>query len=137
MRHKVKTVKLGRMSSHRKAMLSTTAKNIILHKRIQTTVPKAHAVVPVIERLVTWAKGGTLHERRKAYRILKDRPLVGKLFNEVAPVMAGKTGGYTRIIKTGHRKGDGASMAILELLGFEKQAEDASKLKKEKKKTKE
>lgn len=139
MRHRKKTVKLGRMSSHRKAMLNNMAASVINHKRIQTTLPKARAVVPLIDKLITWGKRGTLHDRRLAYTILKDRTLVGKLFTEVAPEMAERNGGYTRIAKAGMRAGDNAPLAILELMGVElaqaEEKKEKKKAKKEKKQT--
>lgn len=135
MKHRKKIVKLGRMSSHRNAMLSNMAGSIILYKKIQTTFQKAKAVKPLIEKLITWSKEGTLHARRIAFSILKDRTLVRQLFTEIAPVMANRSGGYTRIIRTGIRTGDGATMAILELVGHETIAvkEDKKDKKKEKK----
>lgn len=133
MKHRKKIVKLGRMSSHRKSMLSNMASSLILHKRIHTTVPKANAVVPLVDKLVTWAKKGSLKDRRLAYRVLKDRSLVGKLFTEIAPLMNSRNGGYTRVIKAGVRAGDSAPMAVLELVGLETK-EASSKVKKTKKK---
>lgn len=133
MRHRNKTIKLGRMSSHRKAMLNNMAASLIICKKIQTTEPKAQAVVPLIDKLITWAKRGSLHDRRLAFSVLKDRTLVGKLFSEVAPVMADRAGGYTRIYKTGFRPGDCAPMAIIELIGTEVEAVAEKKPKKKKK----
>lgn len=133
MRHKKRTVKLGRMSSHRKAMLSNMAASVVLHKKVQTTLPKARAVVPVVDKLIRWSKRGTLHDRRLAFSILKDRDLVGKLFTEIAPEMASRNGGYSRITKTGYRKGDNAPLAIVEIVGFESTIEVEPKSKKKKK----
>lgn len=135
MRHRMKIVKLGRMSSHRKAMFSNMAASIIVHKKIHTTLPKAKAIEPVVARLITWAKEGTIHARRLAFRILKSRDLVKLLFTEIGPMMAGRKGGYTRILKAGTRAGDGAPMAILELVGQElvEPKEEKKDKKKEKK----
>lgn len=134
MRHRKRIVKLGRMSSHRKSMLSNMASSLISHKKIHTTVSKAHAVTPLVDKLITWSRKGTLKDRRLAYRILKDRTLVGKLFTEIAPVMKDRNGGYTRILRTGIRKGDSAPMAILELVGLEEVEKTPAKTKKSKKK---
>ena len=134
MKHRKKVVKLGRMSSHRHSMLYNMASSLIISKKIHTTLAKAHAVTPVVDKLITWAKGGSLKERRLAFRYLKDRTLVGKLFTEVAPMMNDRNGGYTRILKSGIRKGDGALMAIIELVGSET-VETPAKSKKVKKKS--
>lgn len=135
MRHRKKVIKLGRMSSHRNAMLSNMAGSIIVHKKIYTTLPKANAVAPLIDNLVTWAKEGSLHAHRLAFRILKDRNLVKTLFTEVAPALTGHTGGYTRVIRAGNRTGDGAPMAIIELVGHEPKEEKPEKGGKKKEKT--
>lgn len=121
------------MTSHRQSMLYNMAGSLILHKKIHTTLPKARAVVPVIDNLITWAKGGSVKGRRLAFGFLKDRTLVSKLFKEIAPVMSGRSGGYTRVLKAGIRRGDGAPMAILELVGTEA-IEAPAKSKKAKKK---
>lgn len=134
MRHRKKIVKLGRMSSHRKAMLSNMAASLILHKKIYTTLPKAKAVVPLVDRLITWAKAGSLHARRLAFGILRDRTLVKRLFTEIASSMVNHNGGYTRIIKAGNRPGDGAPMAFLELVEEVPQEQIKEKPKKVKKK---
>lgn len=136
MRHRKKIIKLGRMSSHRKAMLSNMAGSLLLYKRIHTTFPKAKAVVPLVDRLITRAKEGSLHSRRIAFRILKDQSLVNRLFTEIGPAMANRSGGYTRIIKAGTRPGDGAPMALLELVEgvVTEEPKEKGKKKKEKKK---
>lgn len=135
MRHRKRIVKLGRMSSHRKAMLGNMAGSLLAHKKIYTTLPKAKAVTPLIDRLITWAKEGSIHSRRLSYRILKDRTLVKRLFTEIVPGLTGHSGGYTRIIKAGNRLGDGAPMALIELV-TEKAKLEAPKKEKEKKKKK-
>lgn len=137
MRHRKHIIKLGRMSSHRKSMLSNMASSLILHKRIYTTFPKAKAVVPLVDRLITWAREGSLHSRRLSYRVLKDRSLVKRLFAEIAPAVSKHPGGYTRIIKAGNRIGDGAPMALVELVSEGEVLKEAPKKEKEKKKKKE
>lgn len=121
------------MSSHRKAMLNNMACSLLLHKKVYTTFPKAKAVVPVVDRLLTWAREGSIHSRRLSYRILKDRSLVKMLFTEIAQTLSGHNGGYTRIIRAGNRPGDGAPMALIELVGKEV-TEEAPKKEKRKKK---
>jgi len=133
MRHRKRVVKLGRTSDHRKFMLSNMAASLIVHKRIQTTLAKAHAVVPVVNKLITWAKDGSLQAHRLAYKILRDRDIVGMLFKELPPAMGERNGGYTRILKAGIRKGDSALMVVLELVGMEP-VEDLEKKKKKKNK---
>lgn len=133
MRHRKRIIKLGRMSSHRKAMLNNMACSLLLHKKVYTTFPKAKAVVPVVDRLLTWAREGSIHSRRLSYRILKDRSLVKMLFTEIAQTLSGHNGGYTRIIRAGNRPGDGAPMALIELVGKEV-TEEAPKKEKRKKK---
>lgn len=120
------------MSSHRKAMLSNMACSLLLYKKIYTTLPKAKAVISLVDRLITWAKKGSLHCRRLAISILRDPLLVKKLFSEIAPNLADHKGGYTRIIKAGTRPGDGAPMALLELVSKEIQEEKKETKKKEK-----
>lgn len=136
MRHRKRVVKLGRMSSHRNAMFNNMAASMVVHKKIYTTLPKAKALIPVIDKLITWAKEGSLHSRRLAFRILKDRSLVKQLFGEVVSLAAGRSGGYTRIIKAGLRRGDGAQMAFIELIGQELlETKDTKKENKKNKKT--
>lgn len=115
-------------------MLSNMCGSLLLYKKIHTTFPKAKAVVPLVDKLITWAKSGSLHSRRFAFRILKDRLLVKRLFTEIAPTMANRSGGYTRIIRTGTRPGDGAPMALLELVEEEAVSEPKEKGKKRKEK---
>lgn len=119
MRHKVKTVKLGRSQSHRDALLANQAISLIEHSRIQTTLAKAKAVRPFAEKLVTLAKTNTLHSRRTALALLQNNSTrtadaVKKLFTEIGPRCATRNGGYTRIIKLGERKSDSAPIALLE-----------------------
>jgi large subunit ribosomal protein L17 len=115
MRHKRKTVKLGRSQAHRDALIANQAVSLIEHNRIKTTLAKAKAVRPFAEKLVTIAKKKTLHARRTALAILRhNEDAVTKLFGEVAERSAARKGGYTRIIKLGQRKSDAAPMAFLE-----------------------
>jgi large subunit ribosomal protein L17 len=114
MRHRKKTVKLGRTTSHRDAMLANQVCSLIEHSRIKTTLAKAKAVRPVAEKLVTLGKRGDLHARRLAAGKLGQKDAVKKLFAEVAPRAADRKGGYTRIIKLGPRQSDSAPMAYIE-----------------------
>ena len=114
MRHKRKTVKLQRKASHRDALLANLAKSMVEHRRVRTTLAKAKAVKPLAERMVTLGKKNTLHARRMALAVLRQKSAVSALFDEVAPRAASRNGGYTRIIKLGPRKSDSAPMAYLE-----------------------
>ncbi len=115
MRHQRKTVKLGRTQGHRNALLSNLAVSLIDHGQIKTTVAKAKAVRPFVEKLVTKAKTGTLHARRMALADLRhNEGAVRKLFTEIGPLNAERKGGYTRIVKLGMRRSDAAEMAIIE-----------------------
>ena len=115
MRHQRKTVKLGRTQGHRNALLSNLAVSLIDHGQIKTTVAKAKAVRPFVEKLVTKAKVGTLHARRMALADLRhNEGAVRKLFTEIGPLNAERKGGYTRIVKLGARRSDAAEMAIIE-----------------------
>ncbi len=116
MRHAKTTQKLGRTVAHKKAMLANMATSLLRHHAVVTTTPKARVVRSVTERLITLGKRGDLHARRLAARQVKDRGVLRKLFDEIAPQFATRPGGYTRIIKLGQRKGDGAALAKLELL---------------------
>ncbi len=114
MRHRVRGRKLGRERDYRRLLMKNLAKSLILHGRINTTLAKAKELRSIAERLVTYGKNGTVHHRRLAYRYLNDRTLVKKLFDEIAPKFKNINGGYTRVIKNGHRLGDNAPMAIIE-----------------------
>lgn len=115
MRHQRKTVKLGRTQGHRNALLSNLAVSLIDHGQIKTTVAKAKAMRPFVEKLVTKAKTGTLHARRMALADLRhNEGAVRKLFTEIGPLNAERKGGYTRIVKLGMRRSDAAEMAIIE-----------------------
>ena len=118
MRHNKKFNHLGRQAGHRKAMLSNMAVSLILHKRIKTTVAKAKAVQMFIEPIVTKAKEDTTHQRRVVFSYLKQKEAVTELFRTIAPRIKERPGGYTRILKTGFRLGDGADMCIIEFVDF-------------------
>ncbi len=111
--------KLGRTSSHRKALFRNQLASLIEHERIVTTLIKAKELRPIAEKIVTLGKKGTLHARRNAGKLLGSDDLLRKLFDDVAPRFADRPGGYTRIVKLGNRRGDGAEMAILEFVDFE------------------
>ncbi len=116
MRHRAKGRQLSRTSSHRRAMLNNMASSLFEHGRVVTTEAKAKELRPFAERLITLARRGDLHARRLVERRIKDRDTLGKLFSEIGPRFAARPGGYTRILKLGHRPGDGADIARIELL---------------------
>ena len=117
MRHQKKRHKLGRDAAHRKALLANLSKELIEHERIETSVAKAKAVKPEVEKLITLARRGDLHARRQALSALgQDKFAVYKLFEEIAPRYTERPGGYTRILKLGPRKSDATQMALLELV---------------------
>jgi large subunit ribosomal protein L17 len=108
--------RLGGSSSHQKALLANLATSLFEHDRIKTTEPKARALRPYAEKLITHAKKGTLHNRREVLKKIRDKDVVHKLFEEIGPFFADRDGGYTRIIKVEARKGDNAPMAVIELV---------------------
>jgi large subunit ribosomal protein L17 len=114
MRHRKKTVKLGRSQAHRDALLANQVCSLIEHSRIKTTLAKAKAVRPLAEKMVTLGKKGTVHDRRTAMAVLGQKDAVKKLFGEIAPRSAERKGGYTRIVKLGPRKSDSALLALIE-----------------------
>lgn len=118
MRHGKKFNHLGRTASHRSALLSNMACSLIEHKRINTTVAKAKALRVYVEPLLTKAKEDTTHNRRIVFSYLQNKEAVAELFRTVAPKIAERNGGYTRIIKTGFRPGDAADTALIELVDF-------------------
>ena len=134
MRHNKAINHLGRKSGHRKAMLANMATSLILNKRIQTTVAKAKALKMYVEPLITKSKEDSTHSRRVVFSYLKNKEAVTELFRTVAPKIADRPGGYTRVLKTGFRQGDGADMALIELVDFN-EAALASAPKKAAKKT--
>ena len=134
MRHNKAINHLGRKSSHRKALMANMASSLILHKRIETTVAKAKALKQYVEPLITKSKEDTTHSRRTVFSYLKNKEAVKELFGVIAPKIADRPGGYTRVLHTGFRLGDGADMALIELVDFN-EAALASAKKEEKKAT--
>ena len=122
MRHNKAINHLGRKSGHRKALLANMATSLILHKRINTTVAKAKALQGYVEPLITKSKEDSSHSRRVVFSYLKNKEAVTELFRTVAPKIAERPGGYTRVLKTGFRQGDGADMALIELVDFNEAA---------------
>ncbi len=116
MRHRKHRGSLGLVTGHRRALLANLATALLTHGRIETTEAKARAVRPYIEKLITLGKRGDLHARRQALAKLRYRPIVDRLFNDVATACSDRAGGYTRMIKTGYRAGDAAPMAVIELV---------------------
>ncbi len=115
MRHRKKGRELGRTRSHKKAMLRNMVTSLIIHERVRTTEAKAKELRPFAERLITLAKKGDLHSRRLAGRQIADSEALRKLFDHIGPRFETRPGGYTRILKLGARKGDGAELALIEL----------------------
>ena len=122
MKHKIKGKKLNRTSSHRKALFKNMAQAIIKHEQIITTLPKAKTMKPIVDKLITLAKKGSLHARRQAFSKLRDDKMVTKLFETLASRYADRTGGYTRVLKAGFRHGDSAAMAVIELVDRDEDA---------------
>ena len=141
MRHNKKFNHLGRTASHRNAMLSNMACSLIKHKRITTTVAKAKALKKFVEPLITKSKDDTTNSRRVVFSNLQDKQVVTELFKEISVKIADRPGGYTRIIKTGHRLGDNAEMCFIELIDYnenmakEKVAKKATRTRRSKKAT--
>ena len=139
MRHNKKINHLGRTSSHRQAMLSNMASSLIKHKRIFTTLAKAKALRKYVEPLVTRSKEDTTHSRRVVFASLQDKIAVTELFTKIAKKIEDRPGGYTRILKTGNRLGDNASMCFIELVDYNenmlKTKKAASKTRRSRKKT--
>jgi len=120
MRHGHGYRKLGRVSSHRRAMLRNMATSLLVHERIETTVPKAKELRSIVDKMITLGKRGDLHARRQAASYLFSDEAVKKVFSDLASRFKDRPGGYTRILKKGYRFGDGADMAFLELVDYEK-----------------
>ena len=116
MRHGKKIAKLGRTAPHRKAMLSNMMASLFINERITTTQTRAKELKRTAERVLTCAKKGDLHARRQVLRVIADKQVVAKLFDELGPRYKSRNGGYTRLIKLGPRRGDGAFMSIVELV---------------------
>ncbi len=136
MRHLVKGKRLRRNTAQRRALLRNLVTSFLEKERVRTTLAKAKATRPVAEKMITLAKKDTLHTRRLALRFIYKKPVVKKLFDDIGPRFSERPGGYTRIVKIGPRAGDGADMAILELLGSEFKKKEKKKKKKEKPKPK-
>lgn len=116
MRHRKHRGSLGLVSGHRRALMANLATALLTHGRIETTEPKARALRPYVEKLITLGKRGDLHARRQALAKLRYRPIVDRLFGDITTACADRSGGYTRIIKTSFRNGDAAPMAVIELV---------------------
>jgi len=137
MRHRVKGKKLRRNPAQRRALLRNLVTSFLEKERMRTSLAKAKAAKPLAEKMITLAKKNTIHTRRLALRFIYKKSTVKKLFDEIAPRFSERPGGYTRIVKIGPRAGDGAEMAMLELVGSEfKKKEKKDKSKKEKAKSK-
>jgi len=129
--------KLGRTSSHKEAMLRNMVTSVIKHERIRTTDTKAKELKKLAEKMITLGKKGSLHARRQALAVVRDKETVGKLFGELTERYRNRAGGYTRIVKAGYRYGDNAPVSILEFISDEKKKEKAKPKAKAKTKTKE
>ncbi len=116
MRHGMSRRKLNRSGTHRKAMFANMAASLLKHEQIQTTLPKAKDLRRIVDRLITLGKRGDLHARRQAMSVLRDRTITAKLFAELAERYRERPGGYTRVLKAGHRYGDMAPIAVIELV---------------------
>ena len=136
MRHNVKGRKLGRTASHRKATLNSLATSLLKYKRIKTTLAKAKETRTFAEKLVTKARKGDLHAKKQVMDLIKDREVVKELFSEIIPKIGDRPGGYTRVIKLGHRMGDAAQMAIIELVDYNEVVTAREAQQKEKRETK-
>lgn len=135
MRHRKSGRKLGRVSSHRKAMLKNMAASLLKHERIITTDAKAKEIRSVAERIITFGKKGSLHARRQTLSFVRDRQITKKVFDELSARYSDRNGGYTRIIKIGYRDGDNAPLSVVELISQQKKKagkEDAEKVSKDK-----
>ena len=130
MRHRNAGFKLGRNTSHRRGLLRSLVTSVIKEDRVETTLAKAKAVRPLIEKMITLGKKGDLHSRRQAIAFLMTDASVKRLFETVAPRYGARQGGYLRIVRTGFQQGDGAEKAFIELLGAEKQL-DAKRQKRD------
>ncbi len=130
MRHRVSGRKFGLEKDHRDLMMINLVSSLVEHGRINTTLARAKELRGVAERMITHAKKDTIHYRRLVYKLLKNRDLVKKVFDEIAPKMADREGGYTRVLKNGFRKGDCAPMAIIEFVGNEIKEKETKKTSK-------
>jgi large subunit ribosomal protein L17 len=126
MRHRNSGRKLGRTSSHREAMFRNMVTSLFEHERIVTTTPKAKEARCIVDKMITLAKRNDLHAKRQAFSYIRSKDIVAKLFDVIRLQFVDRNGGYTRIIQTGKRQGDAASMAILELVGYQEKIETPS-----------
>ncbi len=133
MRHQVKKGMLGRTTSHRRALMRNLVTSFLERERVRTTLAKARSARPVAEKMITLAKRGTLHARRQALAYVTKEAAVKKLFEDIGPRFTERPGGYTRIVKLDRRAGDGAEMAMLEIVGAEFKAKTKKKKKEAKK----
>ena len=122
MRHRLSGRKLNRKSQHRRAMFSNMAAALIKHEQITTTLPKAKELKPIVDKLITLGKKGRLHDRRRAFAMLRDDATTAKLFESLGPRYEERSGGYTRVLKSGFRYGDSAPMAVIELVDRDPEA---------------
>lgn len=136
MRHRIAGKKLGRTTSHRKAMLRNLVTSFLEHERVKTTDAKAKELRPIAEKLIGLGKQGDLHARRQALSVVRKAEVVRKLFETLSPRFQSRAGGYTRIVKIGNRPGDGAPVSILELIREGKEGDKKGKAKKKRDKTK-
>ena len=123
MRHRKAGRRLGRNSSHQKAMMRNMVTSLLEHERIVTTTPKAKELRKLADKMITLGKRGDLHARRQALSVIRSKKVVDKLFTKLKEEYMGRNGGYTRIIRTGNRSGDAASMAIIELVNYTEDTE--------------
>jgi large subunit ribosomal protein L17 len=130
MRHRNEGRKLSRNTSHRRALLRNLVTSLLEHGRLMTTLPKAKEVRPLAEKIITLGKRDSLHARRQVHSYLLKDATAKKVFDTIAPKFADRKGGYSRIIKLGNRQGDGADIAIIELLGSDLEAKKAERAKK-------
>ena len=128
MRHKISGRKLNRTSSHRKALFMNMAQALIQHEQIKTTLPKAKELRPIVEKLITLGKKGTLASRRQAISQIQDKGCVSKLIESLSKRFADRAGGYTRIMKSGFRYGDNAPMAVIEFVDFDPKVQVSKEL---------
>ena len=136
MRHKMSGRKLGRNPSHRRALLRNLVTSFLEHERLVTTLPKAKEVRPLAEKMITLGKRDTLHARRQVQAYLLSNVITKKVFDTIAPRFSDRPGGYSRIVRLGPRVGDGADVAIIELLGSELEVRKAERIEKEEEKAK-
>lgn len=127
MRHRNQGRKLSRNTSHRRALLRNLVTSFLEHGRLMTTLPKAKEIRPLAEKMITLGKRDSLHARRQVQAYLLKEAIAKRVFDTIAPKFADRNGGYSRIIKLGNRKGDGADLAIIELLGSELEAKKAER----------